>query len=145
MEDVEAVLFLTPKPMKTEEIAKLLEKDIEYVRRSIEELRKKYNGGVIVEEFLDAYRLGVRQEYLWIAKKLGVLPEFTNKELRVIGLLLKKGSVKLSELKKVYSGADKVVEKLKSFGFVAVLKQGRSKIVRKTKLLDKYFMIEESG
>ncbi len=144
MEDVEAVLFLTPRPMRVEEIARILKKDESYVRRSIEELKKKYVGGVVVEEFLDAYRLGVRKEYLWIAKALGVMPEFTEKELRVIGKILKEGVVKVSELKKIYSGAERVVEKLRKFGFVVVMKQGRSKVVRKTKLLDNYFMIEES-
>ncbi len=142
--EVEAVLFLSPRPMTPSEIAELLNTSEEDVLRAIEELKRRYEGTALtVEEFLGAYRLGIREEYVSLAKKLGLLPEFTRGELRAIALIMKKGEVKLSELRKRFSHVNELLEKLRRYGFVVTRKKGRTVFVRKTKVMDSYFRLIE--
>ena len=140
--EVEAVLFLTPRPLSVKEIAKLLKSDEKSVLEAIEALKERYKDtALVVEEFVDSYRLNVREEYRELAKKLGLVPEFSQKELRIIGELLKKGEIRLSELKKRYKDWKSFLEKMRSYGFIVTKKEGRSIIIKKTKLLERYFRV----
>ncbi len=143
---VEAVLFLTPRPLTLKEIAKLVGAREEEVKEAIEELKQRYEGtSLTVEEFLGSYRLNVREEYRDVARKLGLIPEFTKSQLKIIGLLLRNGEMRLSEMKRRYSKADEFVKLLKSYGFVVTEKRGRSVVVKKTRLLERYFGVTEGG
>ena len=143
---VEAVLFLTPKPLKPSEIAKVLGTTEEEVLKAIEELKERYKDTALsVEEYVGTYRLGVKEEYKDIAKKLGLVPEFSKRELRMIALILKEGELKLSLLKKRYKNAEELVDKLKRYGFISTRREGRSIIVRKTKLLESHFRVIEGN
>ncbi len=142
---VEALLFLTPRPLSVKEIAKILETDEKEVLEAIEALKERYKDtALMVEEFVDSYRLNVRQEYRDLAKRLGLVPEFSQRELRIIGELLKKGEIRLSELKKRYKDWKPFLEKMKHYGFIITRKEGRSVIIKKTKLLERYFGVESS-
>ena len=144
---VEAILFLTPKPLKASEIAKVLGTEEKEVLEAIEELKERYKDTALtVEEFVGTYRLGVKEEYKELARKLGLVPEFSKKELRIIAMILKEGEVKLSLLRKKYKRIDELVDKLKRYGFITTRKEGRTVYVRKTKLLESHFrVIEGSG
>ena len=137
---IEALLFLTPRPLSLKEISKILNIKEEEVREAIDALKKRYEGtSIMVEEFVDSYRLNVRGEYRDLAKKLGLVPEFNQKELKIIGELLKRGELRLSELKKRYKGWEEFIEKMKRYGFIATKKEGKSVIIKKTRLLERYF------
>ena len=142
--EVEALLFLTPRPLSVSEIAELLGIPPEEVERSLRVLKEKYKDPITLEEFSGTYRLGVREEYLWIAKKLGLLPEFTPQELKAVALIIKRGKVKVSELRKVVRKVDELVDKLVRYGFAVVKKEGRSRFVVKTKQLETHFRVIES-
>jgi len=144
--ELEALLFLTPRPLRVDEIARHLGVREEEIPPLIEELKKRYEGTALtVEEFLGSYRLNVREEYHHLARKLGLIPEFNKRELQIIGRILKEGEVKLSELRKSYRGMDRLLEKLRRFGFVVLVKRGRSKFVKKTKLMERYFGITQGS
>ena len=137
---LEAVLFLTPRPLSVKEIAKILDLPEEEVLEGIQKLKTRYEGtALFVEEFLNSYRLNVREEFRDLAKKLGLAPEFSRRELKIIGELLQKGEIRLSELKRHYKGWKEFLEKMRSYGFVTTTKSGRSIIIKKTKLLERYF------
>jgi len=98
---LEALLFLTPKPLTLQEISKLLESSPQEITKALQELKKRYEGTALqVEEFLNSYRLNVRDEYRDLARKLGLLPEFSKGELKILAELLRKGELRLSWIKK---------------------------------------------
>ncbi len=143
MEEVEVLLFITPSPLSPEEIARILKVEKEAVESAIEELKKKYTGPIVVEEIAGYYRLVPDEKYRWLYAKLGIVPEFNDKELKVIGMILKEGETPLSKLRKIYNRAAEVVDKLKRYGFVITRKEGKKVIVKKTKFMDAHFRILE--
>ncbi len=140
---MEALLFLTPVPLSAREIGELVGVTEEEVLSAISELKKRYaDSALIIEESLGGYRMNVREEYAWIGRKLGVLPEFSEWELRVIAELLKEGKVPLSRIKKRKGWKD-FVEKLVHLGGAVVRKEGKRELLVKTPYLERYFRVRE--
>ena len=139
---VEAALFLSPRPLSLSELSKIAGVPPEDVRTILDDLSERYKSiesALVVERFTTAVRLYVSPEVFPHVKDLAAVPEFSQRELEVVAHIAMKGAVLRSELRKMYSGADKVIDKLRSLGAVVLRRKGRTYEVKKTELFDRYF------
>ncbi len=139
---VEAALFLSPRPLSIGELAKIAGVSPEDVQRILDALSSRYSNSdsaIILERFANAVRMYVAPDVFPYVKDLAAVPEFTKRELEIVAYIAMKGTVLRSELKKMYSGADRVIEKLRSLGAVVVRRKGKTYEIKKTELFDRYF------
>jgi len=139
---VEAALFLSPRPLGLAELSQIAGVSPEEVKKILDDISSRYrsvDSAIVLERFATAARLHVSPDILPYVKDLAAVPEFTKRELEVVAYIAVKGTALRSELKKIYSGADRVIEKLRSLGAVVLRRKGRTYEVKKTELFDRYF------
>jgi len=139
---VEAALFLSPRPLSLAELSKIAGVPPSDVQKILDELEEHYSSSdsaLVLERFANAVRLYVSPDVFPYVKDLAAVPEFSKRELEIVAYIAMKGSVLRSELKKMYSGADRVVEKLRSLGAVILRRKGKTYEVKKTEFFDRYF------
>jgi len=139
---IEAALFLSPRPLSLAELSKIAGVPPSDVQKILDELEEHYrssDSALVLERFANAVRLYVSPDVFPYVKDLAAVPEFSKRELEVVAYIAMKGSVLRSELKKMYSGADRVIEKLRSLGAVILRRKGKTYEVKKTELFDRYF------
>lgn len=139
---VEAALFLSPRPLGLAELSRIAGVSPEEVKKILDDISARYrsvDSAIVLERFATAARLHVSPDVLPHVKDLAAVPEFTKRELEVVAYIAVKGTALRSELKKIYSGADRVIEKLRSLGAVVLRRKGRTYEVKKTELFDRYF------
>ncbi len=143
---IEAALFLSPRPLSLAELSKIANIPPSDVQKVVEELEARYSSSdsaLVIERFANAVRLYVSPDVFPYVKDLAAVPEFTKRELEIVAYIAMRGTVLRSELKKIYSGADRVVEKLRSLGAVILRRKGKTYEIKKTELFDRYFGVTE--
>jgi len=139
---VEAALFLSPRPLSLAELSKIANippSDVQKILGELEERYRSSDSALVLERFANAVRLYVSPDVFPYVKDLAAVPEFSKRELEIVAYIAMKGSVLRSELKKMYSGADRVIDKLRSLGAVILRRKGKTYEVKKTELFDRYF------
>ncbi len=140
---VEAALFISPRPLTIAELARIAATDEETIEKIIKELEEEFteHRGIALERIGNAFRFYVPSDVFPLVKHLTPLPEFTEKEARVIGYIAQRDTVLRSELRKKFGkSADSVIEKLKSLGVIVTKKRGKTLEIKKTKLFNQYFI-----
>ncbi|HDD69290.1 MAG TPA: SMC-Scp complex subunit ScpB [Candidatus Korarchaeota archaeon] len=143
---VEAALFIAGRPLSNEEISKLTgmeEKDIEKI---VEKLNQKYRNRTFhIVKSWNGWEMRLKPEYEAKVGKVALKVELTIGELRTLAAIIELQPVTLSYLAKIRgSRAYLDVKKFKRMGLVRTIKgEGRSPIVKTTKIVKSYFNIEE--
>lgn len=139
---VEAALFLSPRPLGLAELSRITGISSDEIPAVLEEISSRYesiDSALVLERIATAVRLYVSPDIFPHVKDLAAVPEFSQRELKVVAHIAVNGTALRSELKKVYSGADRVIEKLRTLGAVVLRKKGKTYEVRKTEIFDRYF------
>ncbi|MDN5358452.1 MAG: segregation and condensation protein [Candidatus Diapherotrites archaeon] len=143
---IEAALFLSPRPLSIAELSKLADVPPHEVAKILDDLESRYrsiDSALVFERLANAVRLYVHPDVFPHVKELAAVPEFTKRELEVVAYLAVHGSATRPQLRKIYSNADRVVDKLRSLGAVIVRKSGKTYEIKKTELFDRYFGVTQ--
>lgn len=139
---IEAALFLKSKPISIAELIELTQVSSEEIKRSIEELKKKYNeeSGIKLIEANDTCQLIINPEVLQKVRKLAIYKDLSPGLLKTLSVIAFKGPLKQSAL--VNTIGNRVYEyahELEKRGLISAKKAGRTKVLRTTKLFVDYF------
>jgi len=140
---IEAALFISPRPLSISELADLAKTTPETVDTILSELEKEFSEGrgIVLERIGNAVRFYVPDDVFPFVKHLSPVPEFSEREVRVIAYIASKGTVLRSELRKMFgSASDKAIEKLRALGAISVRKKGKTLEIKKTSVFDRYFV-----
>ncbi len=142
---IEAVLFVTARAMKIEEIAQLLEVEEEVVENALLDLMFDYSSreGALEIDDEDGYILQVRQEHLDIVEKLCPV-DLTSAVLKTLTIIALKEPIRQADLKELRSNAYEHVQELVAKGLVSKHKDknGRSFNLKTTPKFAEYFKLK---
>ena len=138
----EAALFLSPKPLMLDELAKIMGvNSLGYVKESLEKIRDHYSGrGVEVVSTSSGWQMQVKQEYLNSVAHLAPYADLSEGPKRALALILFKEPMKQSDLIKMQG--NKVYDylsELEKLGMVKREQSGRTKVLTLTKEFERYF------
>ena len=139
---VEAALFLSSRPLGISELSKIAGVSPDDIRSILDDISSRYesiDSAIVLERITTAVRLYISKDVFPYVKDLAAVPEFSKRELDIVAHIAVKGTILRSELKKLYSGADRVIDKLRALGAVILRRKGRTYEVKKTELFDRYF------
>lgn len=147
---VEAVLFVTAKPIKAQSIARIVNADVQLVRQALLELVHDYEerkGGLEIADE-DGYTFQVRDEYANLMDEF--LPvEMTAALIRTLSAIAIKQPISQSEIIRVRgAGAYEHIRELVSRDLVAKREEpqgGRSPMLSTTKKFQEYFRLTKDG
>lgn len=144
---IEAILFLTDKPIKTLAIARLLNLDVQVVRQALLELIQDYearNGALEIADD-NGYVLQVKDDYSAIVEQF--LPvEMSVALIRTLSAIAIKQPVMQSEIIKIRgAGAYEHIKELLEKELVAKEETGRSPILTTTKRFQEYFRLTKDA
>jgi segregation and condensation protein B len=146
---IEAVLFLTDKPIRAQAIAKLTGEDVQLVRQTVLELIHDYeerdSGLEIADE--EGYVLRVKDEYSNIMEEFMPL-EMTAAVLRTLSAITIKQPISQSEIIRIRgAGAYDHIKDLVHRGLVNKREdeKNRSPIISTTKKFQEYFRLTKDG
>ncbi len=144
---IEALLFLTDKPIKTAVIARTLNQDVQDIRKAMIDLINDYedrNGALEIADE-DGYMLQVKDEFS------GLVDEFAPFELptslvRTLSAIAIKQPVSQSEVIKLRgAGAYDHIKELLIRELINRKEDGRSPILTTTKKFQEYFRLSKDG
>ncbi len=140
---LEAALFITEKPLKLEQLRKILRvRDDSKVFEMIEYLKKRYGGedrGIEISE-VGGYKLVVKPKFVHRVSKLTRHSELSRGLLRALSIIAYHEPVRQSDLVRVLGNrVYEYVKELIDLGFVTAEKQSRTKILKTTRLFEEYF------
>jgi len=144
---IEALLFLTDKPIKTAVIARTLNQDVQDVRKAMIDLINDYedrNGAIEIADE-DGYMMQVKDEFS------GLVDEFAPFELptslvRTLSAIAIKQPVSQSEVIKLRgAGAYDHIKELLIRELIHRKEDGRSPILTTTKKFQEYFRLSKDG
>ncbi|RLE38661.1 SMC-Scp complex subunit ScpB [Candidatus Woesearchaeota archaeon] len=143
---VEAVLFASGRRMSIEEIAKICRiNDLQRIKQSIEELRKKYNeeNPIMLTEDNEHYKLNVREQYLRTVRKVAPQTELSKTMMETLAVVAWKSPILQCDVIKIRTNKayDHLAELEKS-GFITREKNGRTKLIKLTQKFLDYFDID---
>jgi segregation and condensation protein B len=146
---IEAVLFLTSKPIKAQSIARIVNADVQSVRQALLELVHDYEerkGGLEIDDF-DGYSFQVREEYASMMDEF--LPvEMSAALIRTLSAIAIKQPVMQSEIIRVRgAGAYEHIKELVAKELISKKdEQGeRSPMLATTKKFQEYFKLSKDG
>ncbi len=143
---VEAALFIAGRPLSKEEISKLTGVEETDVEEIVERLNQRYRElSFHIVKSWNGWEMRLKPEYEEKVGEAALKVELTTGELRTLAAIIELQPVTLSYLAKVRgSRAYLDVKKLKKMGLVRTQKgEGRSPIVKTTKVVKSYFNIVE--
>jgi segregation and condensation protein B len=146
---IEAVLFLTDKPMKAQVLARTLNEDVQLVRQALLELINDYetrNGGLEVADD-NGYIIQVKDEYSSLINEFAPL-EMPLALLRTLGSIAIKQPVQQAEIIKIRgAGAYDHIKELMVRELVIKkdADEGRSPMLSTTKKFQEYFRLSGDG
>lgn len=139
---IEAALFMSSKPLTTEDLSKLTGiASMGKIEESIEELRKEYGDrGFEIVRSSEGWSMEVRSEILPKVAHLTRYSDLSGGHKRTLALIAYREPVKQSEIvrmqgNKAYSYIKRLVKK----GLVKSEKEGRTRILMLTKEFERYF------
>ncbi len=144
---IEAVLFLTDKPIHAAAIARIVNEDVQIVRQTLLELIHDYEGrGGGLEIAQDnGYMFQVKDEYSSIIEEF--LPmEMSTALLRTLSAIAIKQPVMQSEIVRVRgAGAYDHIKELLARELILKKEEGRSPILTTTKRFQEYFRLTKDA
>ncbi len=144
---VEATLFLTEKPLRAQAIARIVESDVDLVRRILIELIESYeqrDGGLEVADD-DGYIIQVKDDYTNLIDEFVPL-EMPTALVRTLSAIALKQPVAQSEVIKLRGGgAYEHIKELMERELVNKKDEGRSPILTTTKKFQEYFRLSKDG
>lgn len=140
---IEAVLFLTDKPIRSQAIARIVNADVQLVRQTVLELISEYEerqGGLEIAQD-NGYIIQVRDEHAQIVEEF--LPmEMSHALIRTLSAIAIKQPVTQSEIIKIRgAGAYEHIKELIVRELVAKKEDGRSPILTTTRRFQEYFRL----
>lgn len=144
---VEAVLFLTEKPMRAQAVARIVNEDVQVVRQAILDLIHDYEerkGGLEISDD-DGYIIQVKDEYSSIIDEFLPL-EMPVALLRTLSAIALKQPVSQSEIIKIRgAGAYDHIKELVEKELVNKKEDGRSPMLSTTKRFQEYFRLTQDA
>jgi segregation and condensation protein B len=146
---VEAVLFMTAKPVKAAAVARIVNADVQAVRQMILELIRDYEerkGGLEITDD-NGYSIQVRDEYSRLVEEFAPV-EMSQALLRTLSAIAIKQPVQQSDVIKIRGqGAYDHIRDLMERQLVSREKdpQGRSPMLTTTKRFQEYFRLSHDG
>ena len=141
---LEAVLFISGKPISKEEIKEKLKFKGEEIEKAIEELIKEYKDSAIeISKTNGKYVMQIRREYADYVKKFAPM-ELSKSLLKTLAIIAYHQPIKQSNLKKIIgSQVYEHIKELRKKGFLNLKKEGRTKIVKLSQYFYDYFGFEK--
>lgn len=139
---LEAALFMSPNPIKLEELGKISGiGSVGYLKKVLEDLSKDYeNRGIEIVEKNGYWAMQVRAEYINKVSNLTPYSDLSDGCKRTLALIVYKDPIKQSEIinmqgNKAYSYIKTLVKR----GLITTEKIGRTKILKLTREFENYF------
>ncbi len=144
---IEAILFLTDKPVRAQTIARIINADVQAIRQSLLELIHDYeerDGGLEIADE-DGYSFQVKDKYASLMDEF--LPvEMSAALLRTLSSIAIKQPISQSEIIRIRgAGAYEHVRELVNKDLVAKKDDGRSPLLSTTKKFQEYFRLTRDG
>jgi segregation and condensation protein B len=144
---LEAALFITEKPLKLDELAKLLKTTEDEVKKLLDELDARYKNnecGIEIAK-LNGFRLTVKPEYTQRVARFTKHAELSRGLLRALSIIAHYEPMKQSDLvRAIGNRAYEYIRELVSLGFIVTEKYSRTKILRTTRHFEEYFGIKKA-
>lgn len=144
---IEALLFLTDKPLKAQVIARSVNQDIQLVRQAMLELINDYeerNGAIEIADE-DGYMMQVKDEYSNLVDEFAPF-EMPTSLVRTLSAIAIKQPVMQSEIIKLRgAGAYDHIKELMVRELIHKKEDGRSPILTTTKKFQEYFRLSKDG
>jgi len=145
---VEAVLFLTDKPVVAAAVAKLVNEDVQLVRQAILELIHDYEEKQCALEIADdddGYMMQVRDEYANLANDLAPI-DLPVSVVRTLSAIAIKQPVMQSDIVRIRgAGAYEHIKELLEKELIAKKEEGRSPLLSTTKKFQQYFRLSQDA
>jgi len=144
---IEAVLFLTDKPMAAAAIAQLVNVDVQNVRQSILELIHDYEERNSALEIADdgGYMMQVKDEYATFANDLAPI-DLPVSIVRTLSAIAIKQPVLQSEIVRIRgAGAYDHIKELLEKELITKKEEGRSSLLNTTKKFQEYFRLSQDA
>lgn len=143
---VETVLFVTAKAMTSQEIAEVLEEEVDAVEEALLDLIMDYSSrdGALEIDDEDGYILQVKEDYIDIVEKL-VPVELTQAVMKTLSVIALKQPVRQSYVKELRgANAYEHIHELLQKGLISRKrdKNGRSFNLRTTQKFKEYFKLK---
>jgi len=141
-EIIEAALFLKSKPMEMAELIELTQISSEEIKNFIADLKEKYGeeSGIKLVEANESYQLIVNPKVLQNVKKLAPYKDLSPGLLKALSIIAFKGPVKQNVLVNTIGNRTyEYAHELEKRGLISSSRQGRTKILKTTKLFVDYF------
>jgi len=143
---VEAALFTSTKPLKVDDISKIVSvSSLGLVKKIVDELKQDYSKrGIEILEVAEGYQMQVKKEL--ISKVAGLTPhqDLSTGVKKALAMIVYKEPLKQSELIDLQgSKAYDYVKELDERGLIKSEKFGRTKILKLSKEFENYFGIEK--
>jgi len=147
---VEAALFMSPRALSAEEIAKAIGVGaIGAIEDYVDELIKDYSSrdtALEISKIGGKFMLTIKEEYANKVSGLAAGPDLSRGALRLLAYISKNNGIMQSELVKAFGETTyDYMKELTEKEFVETKKQGRSKKVTLTSKFFEYFNIAEGG
>jgi segregation and condensation protein B len=144
---IEAVLFLTDKPLRAQAVARIVNEDVQVVRQAILELIHDYEtreGGLEISDD-DGYIIQVKDEYASIIDEFMPM-ELPTALLRTLSAIAIKQPVMQSEIIKIRGvGAYDHIKELIERELISKKEEGRSPLLTTTKKFQEYFRLSQDA
>ncbi|MBR1618162.1 SMC-Scp complex subunit ScpB [bacterium] len=142
---VEAVLFITSRAMQPDEIAQILEVDVQDIEEALLDLVFDYssrNGALEIDDE-DGYIIQVKSEHLDIVEKLCPV-ELSPAVIKTLTVIALKEPIRQTTLKELRPSAYEHITQLLEQGLISRTKDknGRSFNIRTTKKFKEYFKLK---
>ncbi|MGB9703339.1 MAG: SMC-Scp complex subunit ScpB [Candidatus Micrarchaeia archaeon] len=140
---LEAILFMSPRPLTLFEISKLSGiGSIGYIKELLEDLKQKFSSedsAIEILNFGDSWQMSVKSKYLDKVKSI-TKSELSKGATKVLAYVYQNQPVLQSEIVKLLgSGVYEYVKELLKKGFIEATKKGRTKELKTTQKFKQYF------
>ncbi len=136
---VEALLFSSGRSMNVDEISNLTKVSVEDIKKSLEELKRKYDGNESVEliQEADHWKMTVRDRYMSLVSSIVTQTELSKTLMETLAVIAFKYPIKQADLIKMRTNkAYDHLRELEELGFITRQKYGRTRLI---KLAQKFF------
>ncbi len=138
---IEAALFMSSRPMTSEEISKITGFPAKRVEERLEELRKEYEGkGIEIVRNPDGWNMRVKPDILPKVAHLTPYSDLKDGHKRTLALVAYREPIKQSEVVRIQGNkAYSYIKLLTKKGLIKSEKEGRTRILMLTKEFERYF------
>ena len=144
---VEAALFMSNEPVTLKQLAKVVGRRSQIVKRAVDELKVRLDvseRGVYIMESSQGYQMKVKPQFSHVVRPLTPYQDLSRGLLRVLALVAYKQPITQSDVVKVIGNrAYAYVKKLEARGLITTVKHGRTKALIATKEFANYFGLEK--